>query len=102
MTKVSRLLGLLGALSLLLLFAACKAWDPSIPENRTEEEYYLENSFQPLFDFLAADKKDLSTVQKYGSYLLERENAKSGLQHYKIDLTRKDAGLEGNYSIGYL
>ncbi|MBZ2039977.1 hypothetical protein K1I58_03290 [Streptococcus sanguinis] len=95
------LLLLLGGLFSIIALTGCRTLKSSVPENRTEEEYVLENSFKPFFDFLAAEKKDLSTVQEYSSYLLEQENPSSTLQHHKIDLERKGNILEGNYNIGY-
>ncbi len=92
---------LLGGIFSIITLTGCRTLNPSVPENRTEEEYVLENSFKPFFNFLAAEKKDLSTVQEYGSYLLEQENPSSTLQHHKIDLDRKGNILEGNYNIGY-
>ncbi|MBF1721137.1 MULTISPECIES: hypothetical protein [Streptococcus] len=95
------LLTIIGGILIMITLNGCRTLNSSVPENRTEEEYVLENSFKPFFDFLAAEKKDLSTVQEYSSYLLEQENPSSTLQHHKIDLERKGNVLEGNYNIGY-
>ena len=95
------LLTIIGGILIMITLNGCRTLNSSVPENRTEEEYVLENSFKPFFNFLAAEKKDISTVQEYSSYLLEQENPSSTSQHHKIDLERKGNILEGNYNIGY-
>ena len=51
---------LLGGLLIMVGLSAC---GEKIPENRTKEQYELEKEFQPLFDFLAEEEKDLSNVK---------------------------------------
>lgn len=55
---------LLGGLLIMVSLGAC---GEKIPENRTKEQYELEKEFQPLFDFLAEEKKDLSNVKLFSS-----------------------------------
>ena len=66
---------LLGGLLIMLGLSAC---GERIPENRTKEQYELEKEFQPLFDFLAEEEKDLSNVKLYSSKIfMMDENADS-------------------------
>lgn len=91
---------IIGGILIMTVLNGCELKDPSLPENRTEKEYEFENTFQPFFDFLAADKKDLSTATEYSSYFLRKENPSSPLEFNKIDLELVDGRLEGSYSIG--
>ncbi|RSJ40833.1 Transposase, Mutator family [Streptococcus sanguinis] len=63
---------LLGGLLIMVGLSAC---GEKIPENRTKEQYELEKEFQPLFDFLAEEKKGLSNVKIYYSsiYITDRK-----------------------------
>ena len=63
---------LLGGLLIMVGLSAC---GEKIPENRTKEQYELEKEFQPLFDFLAEEEKDLSNVKIYNSsiYITDRK-----------------------------
>lgn len=66
---------LLGGLLIMIGLSACRE---KIPENRTKEQYELEKEFQPLFDFLAEEEKDLSNVKLYSSKIfMMDENANS-------------------------
>ena len=63
---------LLAGLPIMVGFSAC---GEKIPENRTKEQYELEKEFQPLFNFLAEEKKDLSNVKIYYNslYITDRK-----------------------------
>ncbi|MFS9220161.1 hypothetical protein [Streptococcus sanguinis] len=73
MKQVSKIIILL--LAGILIMIGLSACGEKIPENRTKEQYELEKEFQPLFDFLAEEKKDLSNVKIYYSsiYITDRK-----------------------------
>ena len=76
MKQVSKIIILL--LAGILIMIGLSACGEKIPENRTKEQYELEKEFQPLFDFLAEEKKDLSNVKLYSSKIfMMDENADS-------------------------
>lgn len=76
MKQLSKIINLL--LAGLLIMVGLIACGEKIPENRTKEQYELEKEFQPLFDFLAEEKKDLSNVKLYSSKIfMMAENADS-------------------------
>jgi hypothetical protein len=76
MKQVSKIIILL--LAGLLIMVGLSACGEKIPENRTKEQYELEKEFQPLFNFLAEEKKDFSNVKLYSSKIfMIDENANS-------------------------
>ncbi|WP_260467406.1 hypothetical protein MFP29_09130 [Streptococcus sanguinis] len=76
MKQVSKIIILL--LAGLLIMVGLSACGEKIPENRTKEQYELEKEFQPLFNFLAEEKKDFSNVKLYSSKIfMMDENADS-------------------------
>lgn len=61
-----------------------------MPESRTKKATQLEKEFQPFFDFLAKEEKDLTTLHKYSIHLPSQN----------LTLEKSDGGLEGEYRGG--
>ena len=94
---------LLGGLLIMIGLSAC---GEKIPENRTKEQYELEKEFQPLFDFLAEEEKDLSNVKLYSSKIfMMDENANSKISssvYLKPDNTGEYAIEQGGQTTEFL
>ena len=94
---------LLGGLLIMIGLSACRE---KIPENRTKEQYELEKEFQPLFDFLAEEEKDLSNVKLYSSKIFmmdENANSKISSSFYlKPDNTGEYAIEQGGQTTEFL
>jgi hypothetical protein len=94
---------LLGGLLIMIGLSACRE---KIPENRTKEQYELEKEFQPLFDFLAEEEKDLSNVKLYSSKIfMMDENANSKISssvYLKPDNTGEYAIEQGGQTTEFL
>ena len=94
---------LLGGLLIMIGLSACRE---KIPENRTKDQYELEKEFQPLFDFLAEEEKDLSNVKLYSSKIFmmdENANSKISSSFYlKPDNTGEYAIEQGGQTTEFL
>ncbi|ABV11049.1 putative lipoprotein [Streptococcus gordonii] len=77
-------------------FRAC---GEKIPENRTKEQYELEKEFQPLFDFLAEEKKDLSNVKIYYSSVYITDRKTKTREGRSIRLENPGTEIPGEYKI---
>ncbi|RFU49941.1 hypothetical protein, partial [Streptococcus chenjunshii] len=69
------------------------------PDNRTKEQYELEQEFQPLFDFLAQEKKDFSEVNKYETAIIETDRKTGRDKKYSVDFDKLPSSQEGTYTI---
>ncbi|CEL89770.1 conserved lipoprotein of unknown function [Streptococcus sanguinis] len=104
MKQVSKIIILL--LAGILIMIGLSACGEKIPENRTKEQYELEKEFQPLFDFLAEEKKDFSNVKLYSSKIFmidENANSKiSRIVYLKPDNTGEYAIEQGGQITEFL
>ena len=87
---------LLGGLLIMLGLSAC---GEKIPENRTKEQYELEKEFQPLFDFLAEEKKDLSNVKIYYSSINITDRKTKTTESRSIRFENLGTEISGEYKI---
>ena len=90
--------GLLILGGVILMTAAACTKEP-IPDNRTKEQYELEQEFQPLFDFLAEEKKDFSKISKYKSTLFETERKTNIEKSYGVNFDKLIYSKDGTYTI---
>ncbi|MEX2804328.1 hypothetical protein AB3329_04300 [Streptococcus sp. H31] len=90
--------GLLILGGVILMTAAACTKEP-IPDNRTKEQYELEQEFQPLFDFLAEEKKDFSNVRKYESTIIETDRKTSEDKKYSVGFDKLSNSRDGTYTI---
>nr|WP_143877374.1 GatB/YqeY domain-containing protein [Streptococcus gordonii] len=87
---------LLGGLLIMVSLGAC---GEKIPENRTKEQYELEKEFQPLFDFLAEEKKDLPNVKIYYSSVYITDRKTKTREGRSIRLENPGTEIPGEYKI---
>ncbi|RFU49950.1 hypothetical protein DDV22_11245 [Streptococcus chenjunshii] len=65
----------------------------------TKEQYELEQEFQPLFDFLAQEKKDFSKVSVYKSSIYITNNETEAEKEYSVSFEKLPNNTSGIYSI---
>lgn len=87
---------LLGGLLIMVGLSAC---GEKIPENRTKEQYELEKEFQPLFDFLAEEEKDLSNVKIYNSSIYITDRKTKTTESRSIRFENLGTEISGEYKI---
>ena len=68
-----------------------------LPSKRTQEQYDLEQEFQPLFDFLEAKDKDWGKVERYQVYTIERINNQKTVT--RISLDNVNSRFYGKYQL---
>ena len=86
-------------LMFLTLFAlnGCSFGGETIPKNRTKEQYEFEKTFEPIFKFLAQDKKDFNGLKLYkNSIYIESGNV---VKDYKVFLDTSQSDIKGDYTI---
>lgn len=97
MKQLSKIIILL--LAGLLIMIGLIACGEKIPENRTKEQYELEKEFQPLFDFLAEEKKDLSNVKIYYSSIYITDRKTKTTESRSIRFENLGTEISGEYKI---
>ncbi len=93
------ILSLFGTLLLIVTLSACNT--DNIPENRTKEEYNVENSFQPVFDFLEEDPKDFSNMESFSSNfsIIDKDTYEKDEESYSLLLKSSSEKFSGTYRV---
>ena len=71
----------------------------TLPSNRTQEQYDLEQEFQPLFDFLEAKDKDWEKVKYYKAGIYQFSSGTGPWQVIELNRT-SNVELKGKYQYG--
>lgn len=111
---LKRLIQVLGGIMIMILIAGCnltsnQAETPSttVTSNhdgatRTAEEAAVEAQFEPLFQFLAEEKKDLSKLKRYySSYSKDevKEDELIGHDYHVVRFDELDTSFDGSYIV---
>ncbi len=89
---------ILGGIFIMTTLSACNT--DNIPENRTKEEYNVENSFQPVFDFLEEDPKDFSNVESFSSWIfIQSLGSENSEEIFGFSVKESENKLSGTYSV---